>query len=104
MLCFSFVVSNLQLIFITIICEQATECKLIRRNHGLKKAAAQLKPTKGPKTIIDAFNGLPAADIEFIRQLDKQFNKFGDNVKIKVQKENRTTSKNTKRTIEGSLA
>lgn len=98
LLCF-----NLQLIVITIISAHVTECKLTRRNHGLKKATTHLKPTKNPKTIIDAFNGLPAEDIEFIKQLDKQFNKFGGNVQIKVQKENRTTGKNTKRTIDGSL-
>lgn len=56
-----------------------------------------------PKSIVDIFRGLPADDIEFIRQLDKQFEKFGDNIKIKIEKENRTTTKNSKRTIEGSL-
>lgn len=69
----------------------------------VKKTILHQKPKKGHKNVIDAFKGLPAEDIEFIKQLDKQFNKFGDNIKIKIQKENRTSSKNTKRTIDGSL-
>lgn len=78
------------------------DCKT-QRNHLLKKATTQLKPTKGPKNLLDTFKNLPADDFEFIKQLDKQFNKFGNNVKIKIEKENRTTSKNIKRTIDGSL-
>lgn len=50
------------------------------------------------------FRDFPADDREFIKQLDKQFEKFGDNIKIKVEKQNATTtSKNSKRTIDGSL-
>jgi hypothetical protein len=79
-----------------------TTAKNLRKNHGMKKATS-LKPTKHPKTIVDLFREYPADDREFIRQLDKQFAKFGDNIKIKVEKENGTTSKNTKRTIDGSL-
>lgn len=66
-----------------------------------------IKPTKGPKSVLDAFKTLPQDDFEFIKQLDKQFNQFGSNVKIKVQKVNQTaaalSSKNVKRTIDGSL-
>lgn len=80
------------------------DCKSSRSNQSLKKATTHLKPTKGPKNVLDTFKALPADDFEFIKQLDKQFNKFGDHVKIKLQKVNRTTSsKNTKRTIDGSL-
>lgn len=86
------------------ICAHVTESKLTRRNHGLKKSTTHLKSTKGTRNIIESFNNLPEADIAFIKELDKQFNKFGGNVKIKVQKENRTISnKNSKRTIDGSL-
>lgn len=80
--------------------------KRTRTEHALKKATVHIKPTKGPKNILDAFKNLPQDDLEFIKQLDKQFNKFGDNVKIKVQKVNQTTpasSKNVKRTIDGDL-
>lgn len=82
--------------------------KTTRKNeHALKKATVHIKPTKGPKNVLDAFKTLPQDDFEFIKQLDKQFNKFGDNVKIKVQKVNQTaaasSSKNVKRTIDGSL-
>lgn len=71
--------------------------------RGVKKASSH-KPIKSPKSIVDVFKGLPADDIEFIRQLDKQFEKFGNNIRIKVEKENRTTlAKNSKRTIDGSL-
>lgn len=79
--------------------------KTTRAEHALKKATVHLKPTKGPKNVLDAFKTLPEDDLEFIKQLDKQFNQFGDNVKIKVQKVNQTTasSKNIKRTIDGNL-
>lgn len=81
------------------------DCKVTRHSHAAKKAIAQHKAKKGQKSIVDAFKGLPTEDIEFIKQLDKQFKQFGDNVKIKVQRDNRTTttSKNSKRTIDGSL-
>lgn len=77
--------------------------KTIRTNQALKKAAAALKPTKSPKNVLEVFKNLPADDFEFIKQLDKQYSKFGNNVRIKVQNVNRTTSKNQKRTIDGSL-
>lgn len=70
--------------------------------RGVKKASSA-KPDKSPKSIVDVFKGLPADDIEFIQQLDKQFEKFGNNIRIKVEQENRTTAKNAKRTIDGNL-
>lgn len=79
------------------------ECKITRHSSVVKKSALHQKPKKGQKNVIDAFKGLPAEDIDFIKQLDKQFKKFGDNIKIKIQKENRTTSKNSKRTIDSNL-
>lgn len=91
------------MIVVLFVWTSVVNCKTQRTNHALKKATTHLKPTKGPKSVIDAFKNLPADDLEFIKQLDKQFNKFGDNVKIKIQKENRTTTKNIKRTIDGSL-
>lgn len=77
--------------------------KSVRTNQALKKATASLKPTKSPKNVLESFKNLPADDFEFVKQLDKQFKKFGSNVMIKVQSVNRTTSKNQKRTIDGSL-
>lgn len=92
-----------QIIVAVIVWTNLADCKTVRTNHALKKATAQLKPTKSPKNVLDTFKSLPPEDFEFIKQLDKQFAKFGQNVKIKLQKVNRTTSKNIKRTIDGSL-
>lgn len=86
----------------TIIGLDETLAKNVRKSHVIKKASS-LKPTKHPKAILDLFREFPADDREFIKQLDKQFEKFGDNIKIKIQKENVTNSKNIKRTIDGSL-
>lgn len=80
----------------------ATDRQLSANKHRSVKKLNQ-KSTKSPKTTVDAFKGLSDDDYEFIRQVDKQFKKFGNNLKIKVQKENRTQSKNIKRTIDGSL-
>lgn len=80
----------------------SASAKQTRKTHTSKKASSQ-KPTKHPKPLVDLFSDFPADDREFIKQLDKQFEKFGDNIKIKVQKVNATTSKNSKRTIDGSL-
>lgn len=85
------------------VCEQVTECKLMKRNQALRKVSNHLKQPKTSKIIIDAFKGLSTEDIDFIKQLDNQFNKFGGNVLIKVQRENRTNVKNIKRTIDGNL-
>lgn len=73
------------------------------RKLYLGKKASSRKPVKEPKAILEAFRGLASDDLEFIKQLDKQFQKFGNNVKIKIQKENSTRTKNSKRTIDGSL-
>lgn len=93
----------LQIAIIVAIHVNVSECKVTRHSHATKKAIGQQKAKKGQKSIVDAFKGLPVEDIEFLKQLDKQFKQFGDNVQIKVQRDNRTTSKNTKRTIDGSL-
>ena len=60
-----------------------------------------MKPTKSPKAVLDTFKGLSDDDQEFIRQVDKQFQMFGEKVRIRV--DNKTTSKNSKRTIDGNL-
>lgn len=78
----------------------------IARNHEkIIKKPLGLKPTKSPKTIIDEFRNLSPADVEFLKQVDKQFKVHGDKIKIKVERENSTavTNKNTKRTIDSSL-
>lgn len=95
-----------QVIAVIFLWVNLVSAKRTRTELALKKATVHIKPTKGPKNILEAFKSLPQDDLEFIKQLDKQFNKFGDNVKIKVQKVNQTTtgsSKNVKRTIDGSL-
>lgn len=99
--CFRF----LQIAIIAVIHVNVSECKVTRHSHASKKAIGQQhKAKKGQKSIVDAFKGLPAEDIEFLKQLDKQFKQFGNNVQIKVQRDNnRTTTKNAKRTIDGSL-
>lgn len=80
----------------------AATIKPVRKTYLGKKATLR-KPTKTPKAVLDVFKGLPSDDFDFIKQLDKQFQKFGNNIKIKVEKANATTSKNSKRTIDGSL-
>lgn len=63
------------------------------------------KPTKSLafKSPIDSFKDLPDDDLEFIKELDKQFKLHGDKIKIKVEQYNATNSKNSKRTVEGDL-
>lgn len=76
-------------------------------DKGHHKKASSAKPTKTPKSIVEQFRGLPADDLAFIEQLDKQFQLHGEKVKIKVERENTTQAsgngKNSKRTIDGSL-
>jgi hypothetical protein len=67
------------------------------------KKPTNLKPTKKVKSIIDEFSGLAPDDLEFIKQLDKQFKIHGDKIKIKVEQDNSTNGKNSKRTIDGNL-
>jgi hypothetical protein len=77
----------------------AKQEKIIKKPHSLK-------PTKSPKTIIDEFRNLSPEDVEFLKQVDKQFKVHGDKIKIKVERENATVAaskKNSKRTIDDSL-
>lgn len=76
----------------------ARQEKIIKKPHGLK-------PTKPSKTIIDEFRHLSSEDLEFLKQVDKQYKVHGDKIKIKVERENSTAvvNKNSKRTIDGSL-
>lgn len=78
---------------------------IARQEKIIKKPHHGLKPTKSPKTIIDEFRHLAPEDVEFLKQVDKQFKVHGDKIKIKVERENATmvANKNTKRTIDGSL-
>jgi hypothetical protein len=76
----------------------------IARQEKIIKKPLGLKPTKQPKTILEEFRNLSPADVEFIKQVDKQFKVHGDKIKIKVERENATVvNKNTKRTIDSSL-
>lgn len=68
-----------------------------------QKKASYLKPTKSPKSILEQFKQLPADDLAFLREVDKQFKNHGNNIKIKVVKDNSTNSKNQKRTINGDV-
>lgn len=83
---------------------ELTFAKMIveKKNANTKKAIYQ-KPTKSQKSLADRFGPLPPDDIAFIKALDKQFTTFGSNVKIKVVKENTTSNKYFKRTINGDL-
>lgn len=76
----------------------------IARHEKIIKKPLSLKPTKPTKTIIDEFRHLTPEDMEFLKQVDKQFKVHGDKIKIKVERENRTLSlnKQTKRTIDTS--
>ncbi|KAI8033856.1 activating signal cointegrator 1 complex subunit 2 homolog [Drosophila gunungcola] len=63
--------------------------------------------TKVPAALTETFGNLPADDLEFIKELDKQFKLHGDKIKIKVERDNSTSAsaggKNSKRTIDGDL-
>lgn len=76
-------------------------------DKSVHKKASSAKPTKTPKSVIEQFRGLPAEDVAFLEELDKQFQIHGDKIKFKVERDNTTTattsSKNSKRTIDGSL-
>ncbi|XP_058060350.1 transcription factor mef2A [Anopheles bellator] len=78
----------------------AGEKKLDKR--PAKKAHSQ-KPTKAPKTILEEFTALPPADVDFIKELDRQFAEHGNKIRIKVERSNATDGKHIKRTIEGDL-
>ncbi|CRK97197.1 CLUMA_CG010594, isoform A, partial [Clunio marinus] len=77
----------------------------IARQEKIIKKPLGLKPSKTQKTIIDEFRHLSPDDVEFLKQVDKQFKMHGNKIKIKVERENATvfTNKNTKRTIDDSL-
>jgi hypothetical protein len=82
--------------------------QLVASKHAEKpgsKKASSAKPTKTPKSVLEHFTELPADDLEFIKQLDKQFKLHGEKVKIKVERVNKTSTdgKNSKRTIDGDL-
>nr|XP_040227154.2 myb-like protein Q [Anopheles coluzzii] len=67
------------------------------------KKAHSVKPTKTPKSILEEFTALPPADVDFIKELDRQFKEHGDKIRIKVERSNGTDGKNIKRTIDGEL-
>lgn len=74
-------------------------------NTPIKKARSG-KPTKSPKTVLDQFRNLAPEDKAFLKELDKQFNLYGEKVKFKVERQNNTKlikGSNKKRTIDGEL-
>lgn len=76
-----------------------------------KATTSATTTTKAPAltALADAnFSNLPADDLEFIKELDKQFKLHGNKIKIKVERDNSTSSTtggktNSKRTIDGEL-
>lgn len=79
-----------------------TEGKTLEKKNG--KKIKPHKPTKSPKALAEYFSNLSADDKAFIKELDKQFNKHGNKIKIKVERENGTVAgKNTKRGLDGEL-
>ncbi|EDW00183.1 chromatin modification-related protein eaf-1 [Drosophila grimshawi] len=70
------------------------------------KIASKTTTTK-PPSLAASFGNLPADDLEFIKELDKQFKLHGSKIKIKVERDNSTSSnadgKTSKRTIDGEL-
>lgn len=84
---------------------QLVELKSVEKGGTVKKASSA-KPRKTPKSIVDQFSSLSTSDVDFIKELDKQFNIHGDKIKIKVEHENNTSTgegKTNKRTINGEL-
>ncbi|KAH8387436.1 hypothetical protein KR093_007044, partial [Drosophila rubida] len=72
------------------------------------KIASGKQTTATTKTpALDAkFSNLPADDLEFIKELDKQFKLHGNKIKIKVERDNSTSGgggNGKKRTIDGEL-
>jgi len=91
------------LIFVGALLCTLVQGKTVDKSNPKKTKAA--KPSKTPKTILDYFENLNKDDQGFIKDLDKQFNDYGDKIKIKIEKDNNTASnKNSKRTIDGELA
>ncbi|KAH8394446.1 hypothetical protein KR222_005715, partial [Zaprionus bogoriensis] len=72
------------------------------------KTTTATATTKPPASLDASFSNLPADDLEFIKELDKQFKLHGNKIKIKVERDNSTSSaaggkNNNKRTIDGEL-
>lgn len=76
-------------------------------SYPKKVSSLKKRPSKSTlkkvADITEKFKDLPADDLEFIKELDKQFKLHGGKVKIKVENDNATETKNSKRTIEGEL-
>ncbi|XP_067636330.1 GATA zinc finger domain-containing protein 10 [Eurosta solidaginis] len=95
------------------------KAKYPKKVHALKKgpaktpnyyavtAAAPNGKSKRKKVldVTAVFKDLPADDVEFIKELDKQFQLHGDKIKIKVVRDNSTETEKltSKRTIDGEL-
>ncbi|KAH8246095.1 hypothetical protein KR026_009475, partial [Drosophila bipectinata] len=88
---------------------RGTTTKPSKPRVKITKAGTRTTTTKAPGSapaLAESFGNLPADDLEFIKELDKQFKLHGNKIKIKVERDNSTTSgggKNSKRTIEGDL-
>lgn len=54
--------------------------------------------------ITEKFKYLPNEDLDFIKELHKQFQKYGGKIKIRIENINRTVAgKNGKRNIDGDV-
>lgn len=93
------------ILFILIVIENAISKSIDEKKNAPKKVTQHGKSTKNPKSsIIEQFKGLSQEDADFVKQLDKQFQTLGGNLKIEVINENTTVAnKNSKRTIDGNL-
>ncbi|XP_046802325.1 putative mediator of RNA polymerase II transcription subunit 26, partial [Lucilia cuprina] len=109
-------VSLLCLLFVTVIASEETNSTITKKTNS--KVAEKLSYPKKVSSIkknpsrtslkkiadiTEKFKDLPADDLAFIKELDKQFKLHGGKVKIKVENKNVTESKNSKRTIDGEL-
>lgn len=95
-----------RLIYVVFIIILIDGISAIAKHEKIIKKPLNLKPTKGPKSVLDQFREhLSSEDAEFIKQIDNQFKVHGDKLSIKLERENSTKpyNKNTKRTIDDSL-
>ncbi|XP_058823622.1 probable basic-leucine zipper transcription factor Q [Topomyia yanbarensis] len=90
-------------VLVSLLTLQATAASEKKPEKRPTKKASSAKPTKTPKSIVEEFTGLPPDDIDFIKELDRQFNEHGNKIRIKIQRDNSTGIKSVKRTIDGDL-
>lgn len=108
--------STLFLLYVTVIASEESNSTLTKTtntkvaeklSYPKKVSSIKKHPSKTSlkkvADITEKFKDLPADDLAFIKELDKQFKLHGGKVKIKVENKNVTGTKNSKRTIDGEL-